>query len=200
MAKKNTDKKKKHKLKKPEPMQHIEGDFLILGCDLSMSSPGFALLQYSANARSVSLLRLECVRNKKYMSIKPHGQILSEITNTLADLLSNKEVKVVARERGISRYAQSTETIHQVVGVSSMILWQIKECIFQELTPSTVKKNVTGFGRAEKEDVAEAIDNYIPKHRDFQTDDESDACAVAIAWLIENGYLDAKPLKKFMEE
>lgn len=193
-------KKKKHKLKKLEPMAHIEGDFIILGCDLSMSSPGFALVQYREADRSIEIIRVECVRNKKYMGIKTHGKILAEIADMFADLIANKNVKVVIRERGISRFAQATETLHQVVGVSTMILWQIKECSFQELTPSAIKKYVTGSGKAEKEDVAEAIDNYCPDHRAFYTDDESDACAAAIAWLIENGYLDAKPLKKFMGE
>lgn len=37
--------KKKHKLKKEEPLPHIEGDFCLVSCDLSMKCPGFALLK-----------------------------------------------------------------------------------------------------------------------------------------------------------
>lgn len=37
--------KRKHKLKKKEPLPRIEGDFLICGCDLSMYGPAFALMQ-----------------------------------------------------------------------------------------------------------------------------------------------------------
>lgn len=38
------DTKKKHKLKKDEALPHIEGDFDLVACDLSMHCPGFALL------------------------------------------------------------------------------------------------------------------------------------------------------------
>lgn len=37
-------KKKKHRLKKEEALPHIEGDFDLVSCDLSMKCPGFALL------------------------------------------------------------------------------------------------------------------------------------------------------------
>lgn len=133
-------------------------------------------------------------------SKKPHGKILNEISSKLSDFLSGKNIKLAVRERAFSRYNAETQAIHKVVGVSEMIVWHILESKFQELAPSTVKKHVTGYGKAEKEEVAEAIDNYIPKHNLFASDDESDAVAVGIAWLIENGYIDCIPLEKFKSE
>ncbi|MEV2911322.1 crossover junction endodeoxyribonuclease RuvC, partial [Paenibacillus larvae] len=60
------------------------------------------------------------------------------------------------------------------------------------LSPSTVKRLVTGSGRAEKEDVAEEVRKLLglPSDYEFASDDESDACAVALAWLIQNGVVD----------
>lgn len=118
----------------------------------------------------------------------------------LSDFLSGKRVKVAVRERAFSKYNAETQAIHKVVGVSEMLVWHILEMKFQELAPRSVKKYVTGWGNASKEDVAEAIDNYIPKHAQWYSDDESDAVAVGIAWLIANQYIDCIPLEKYKDK
>lgn len=192
-------KKKKHRLKKEEPFPHIEGDFDLVACDLSMRCPGFALLRYSADDRSVSLIRKDVVANNAYVN-KPHGKILSEIGNTLSEFLSGNHVKLAVRERAFTQFNAETQAIHKVVGVSDMVAWHILEMSFQELAPSSVKKYVTGWGMATKEEVAEAIDNYISKHAQWYYDDESDAVAVGLAWLIKNCYLDCKPLEKYKDK
>ena len=46
-----------------------------------------------------------------------------------------------------------------------------------------VKKLLTGSGKASKDEVAAALEKYIVK-QDYATDDESDAVAIGIAWLI----------------
>lgn len=58
---------------------------------------------------------------------------------------------------------------------------------FDELPPPTVKKLVAGSGKASKEEVAAALHQYVGKQT-YQSDDESDALAAGIAWLIKNGY------------
>lgn len=192
-------KKKKHRLKKEAALPHFEGDFDLVACDLSMRCPGFALLRYSADDRSVSLLRKDVVANNVAVN-KPHGKILNEIGNMLSDFLAGKNVKVAVRERAFTQFNAETQAIHKVVGVSDMIVWHILEMSFQELAPSSVKKYVTGWGMASKDEVAEAIDNYIPKHTQWHYDDESDAVAVGLSWLIKNGYIDCVPLEKYKEK
>ena len=54
--------------------------------------------------------------------------------------------------------------------------------------PVTIKKLITGNGRAMKEEVAECLEKYIGK-QDYKCDDESDAAAVAISWLIQQGQI-----------
>ena len=93
------------------------------------------------------------------------------------------------RERAFSRFSHETQTLNKVVGVTDMLCYQLSGGEFQEIAPTSVKKLVAGDGKAQKEAVAAALDAYI-SHHIFQTDDESDACAVGIAWLIQNGYLD----------
>lgn len=107
-------------------------------------------------------------------------------------------VQVAVRERAISRFHQEVITLNKVTGVTEMLLWYTSQESFQEITPSEVKRYVTGFGRAEKQEVAEAIGNYC-SHPQFRDDNESDACGVAIGWLIQNGYLDCCPLDKYKD-
>jgi len=62
------------------------------------------------------------------------------------------------RERAFSRFNAEVQAINKVVGVSEMIVWHILEMKYQELTPASVKKYVAGSGRANKEEVAEAVE------------------------------------------
>lgn len=192
--------KKKHTLKKDEALPHIEGDFKLVSCDLSMRCPGFALLQYHSDTRSVSLIKKDVVDNSgSRNSKKPHGKILNEIGSKLSEFLAGNDISVAVRERAFARFNAETQTLNKVVGVSEMIVWHILTAKFQELAPLSIKKHITGSGTSTKEDVALSIDSYMPDHPAFETDDESDAVAAGIAWLIANGYIDCIPLEKYKE-
>lgn len=94
------------------------------------------------------------------------------------------------RERAFARFNNETKIINKVVGVTDLALWQLCRKDFLELSPKTVKKAVTNDTSAGKEKVAERLAQFIGE-QSYQTDDESDAAAVAIAWLILNGYIDS---------
>lgn len=108
------------------------------------------------------------------------------------------DLKIIIRERAISRFNQEVITLNKVCGVTEMLLWFTLNQSFQEITPTEVKKYVTGYGRADKSEIAEAIDNYCT-HAQFRDDNESDACGVVIAWLVQNGYMDCRPLAKYVD-
>lgn len=63
----------------------------------------------------------------------------------------------------------------------------------EELTPTTVKKIVAGSGKAEKEQVAEAVRKWLRLPSDYpfaKGFDDSDACAVILAYLIRENLID----------
>ena len=62
---------------------------------------------------------------------------------------------------------------------------------WNSIYPVTIKKLIAGSGKAEKSEVAEALERYIGK-QEYKCDDESDAAAVAIAWLIQQGQIESK--------
>lgn len=92
------------------------------------------------------------------------------------------------RERGFARFAAETQCLYKVVGVTDMVLWRKKQAVFHEIAPLSVKKLVTGSGKASKADVAGALERYVGKQT-YACDDESDAVAVGLAWWLQNGYL-----------
>ena len=62
-----------------------------------------------------------------------------------------------------------------------------------KLTPTTVKKTVTGSGKAEKSEVAEAVRRMLRLPPDYpfaKGYDDSDACAVILAYLLRENLID----------
>ncbi len=58
------------------------------------------------------------------------------------------------------------------------------------MSQSEIKKIVVGKGKAEKDEVADAVRRWTGFTGEFACDDESDACAVGLAKLIHEGAID----------
>lgn len=99
-----------------------------------------------------------------------------------------RNIDVFVRERAFSRFARETQTLNKVVGIADLIAWQQSQSVFHEIAPTTVKKLLTGNGRAEKEAVAGTLERYLG-FQIYKTDDESDAAAVGVAWLLQERLL-----------
>lgn len=78
----------------------------------------------------------------------------------------------------------------RVAGVTDVALWNIKKDVFYDITPSAVKKKITGDGRANKDKVARYLVPYVGE-QEYETNDISDATALGITFLIKGGYIDA---------
>lgn len=164
----------------------------ILSMDLSMNCPSFAVLETVGD--KVKILEVTHVFNKN--NKKSHGQKLQEIADELARIILDHNLKDldkihIVREKGFSRFAMTTQTLFRVVGVSDLMIYALLETgKIEEITPTSVKKLVTGDGKSSKEDVESGVRNHlIPEQKDFifKTDDESDAVAVGISYVIKNG-------------
>lgn len=123
--------------------------------------------------------------------------ILTEIRESflaLANSYEKGEIQCFVREKAVGTFAHAvTMTLNKVVGVTDQCLWEVNQSEWNEdLMPVPIKKIITGNGKASKEDVASSIKQYLDKDYEIQTDDESDAVAVGLAWLIEQGILKSK--------
>lgn len=163
-----------------------------LAMDLSLSSPGFAVLAVTdvdGKDKPVILEKSHVKTNAK----KTHGFRLCEIDNEIERYLTEYEPTHIVRERGFSRFPATTQTLFKVVGISDKTVYYHEGKDVHEIAPTSVKKLVTGNGKAAKKDVEKAVIErlQIDKTDYFANDDESDAAAVGLAYLIQKGLIDA---------
>lgn len=119
--------------------------------------------------------------------------MLGETAHELRRYLDKYPTAILVREKAlVTSFVGSIETVgilHKVVGVSDLYAWGICHKEFLEVSPVTIKALIGGERGASKEQVADGLEPYVGKH-EYAVDDESDAVAVGVAWLISNKYLD----------
>lgn len=161
---------------------------IILSLDLSLNGAGMAVLSLCGD--KVEVLETCLVNNKKVKGLSV-GAKLFKIHGNIERLLDKYEPDLVVREKGFSRFADTTQKLFRVVGVADLALFiHDPDMNMLELSPTTVKKHLTGDGKASKEEVEAAVRKYmIPEQQllKFESDDTSDAVAVGIAQLLKDG-------------
>lgn len=172
--------------------------YYVCGADLSLRRPGFCLLEVDNKDGKANIvdIRLMSVDNKTKRN-KTHGQILREILFCFNKFLScSRNIDEMPEESAadddgfyfvrekmiLNKKVPSERDVAKVVGIMDYYL-DAQEWF--EIYPVTIKCLIAGSGRAEKAEVASALSMYVGEQK-YQNDDESDATAVAIAWLIQN--------------
>lgn len=186
-----TKAKEEHTPKNFPPTYHL------LAADLSLRRPGFCLMAINRElGNPIESIRLFSLDNKTAKD-KPRGQMLAEIANFLQAILREAGNPVyLVREKSINNClgrmvhsgSAARSGISEVVGVTDYIAWIDTQKEWDELYPVSIKKQITGSGKAEKETVANAVVTYTG-NQSFKNDDESDAAAVALAWLLLNNQI-----------
>lgn len=164
---------------------------VVLAMDLSLTSPGFAVLAITDEGQPLILEKTHVKTKAK----ETHGQRLSDISGEIDRLLLRYNPEHVVREKGFSRFPAVTQTLFKVVGISDLCVATFgltPSQVVHEIAPTSVKKLVTGNGRADKQAVQDAVIKRlrIDKPDYFANDDESDAAGVGLAYYIEKGLID----------
>ena len=163
--------------------------YKVLGADLSLRRPSFCLI-------SIENREVPTIKDIKFMTIdnktdkkKGHGQLLEDILAGFKKIYPLGDAVYCVRENEIMKVKVPSErSLSKVVGIMDWALWAFFGKDWYSIYPMTVKKYVTGSGKAMKEEVAAALERYIGK-QEYKCDDESDAAAVAVAWLIQQGQI-----------
>ena len=183
---------KRKKTQEPEKIIFPDS-YIVIGADLSLKRPSFCVLSITNenNFAKITDIKFTTVDNKKDTK-KCHGQLLDEIKNAFISCCPLFATVYLVRETEIMKVKVPSErSLSKVVGLMDWAAWKWHEAQWDSIYPMTVKKLITGNGRAEKQEVADALEKYIGK-QDYKCDDESDAAAVAIAWLIQQGQIEEK--------
>jgi len=150
----------------------------VLGIDPSVHSTGFGIIEYSQNNYTVL----------SYGVIKPSRRLLfhhkiNEIKNQLEKLIDTFTPDEVAIENPF--YAQNIKTaitLGQVRG-ATLVAVASYNCSLHEYSPLEIKKAVTGYGRADKDQVKTMIKALLKIDDEKMESDASDALATAFCHL-----------------
>lgn len=176
-------------------MPRVKADKMILAMDLSLNGSAFAVLKvYSQTVKIIEMVHVD----NSNIPAKNLPEKLANIYFNLDELLQKYDITDIVKEKGFTKYNNVTQKLFRVVGIVDFTAYCngfVEE--MPEIAPTSVKKTLTGNGKASKEEVAEGILKYLtPSQRKtgvyFEKDDLSDACAVGIAHAIRRKYIPAK--------
>lgn len=179
--------------KKKEEIQEqtFPNNYKVLGADLSLRRPSFCLLsvEKTEDKSIITDVKFKTVDNKTDKK-KGHGQLLDEIGEAFRQIYPlNSEVFLVRENEIMKVKVPSERSLSKVVGLMDWMAFVMYSKEWKSVYPMTVKKYVAGSGKATKEEVAESLKKYIGE-QEYKCDDESDAAAVAVAWLIQQGQIN----------
>ena len=155
------------------------------GIDPSISCTGIALVEYDIESNSFKLL------DKK--SISPSGKLRGYYRSAEAFELFKFMFETYSIYDQSSFYVFENYSygspgklaeLGELGGMYKNYIDKTLKKPFDVIPPQTVKKALTGSGRADKAMVKEGLEKYVSNLSDFtfQNYDESDAVAVAIAY------------------
>jgi crossover junction endodeoxyribonuclease RuvC len=156
---------------------------IILGIDSSLACPAYAVVKVSEG--EASLIETSHVKTS---SKKSTGYRLFQIYEWFKDVLERYTFDAIVFEKGFNKFAIATQQIQRTLGVLMITLYSKEIEEFYEISPTSVKKAVSQNGKASKEELANALEKYIGKHK-YKTNDESDATGVALALALQKGWL-----------
>ncbi|WP_338463482.1 crossover junction endodeoxyribonuclease RuvC [Brevibacillus borstelensis] len=169
-------------------------DDVYIGLDLSLASPGFAAV--SVRNRKPRLLAATHVKTGTDENYAQRYEAIEAFTTLfIREQLRAGPVRAVVRESfPPSRNARLPQTIYGAWAAVDRGLHKYGVEVADVISPTDVKKRIAGSGKAEKADVAEGVRKLLGLAEDyrFATDDESDAAAVILAWLIGQNLIDGK--------
>lgn len=150
----------------------------VLGIDPSLKSTGYGLIEFTDQEYSV----LAYGTIKPTVS-KPFHQKINEIKNKIEEIIDTYAPEEVAIENIF--YAQNVKTaltLGQVRGAALIAIASQDRPLF-EYSPLEIKKAVTGYGQADKNQVMIMIKTLLNITDDKMETDASDALGTAFCHL-----------------
>lgn len=139
------------------------------GLDLSLTNSGISIFEQSGKYIKVTSIKIDVK--------KPRGYRLHQIFTKLNNLKNEYPPGIIYIENCFSRFNKSTQALYEVRGITELVFCDV-EIVF--LAPTSVKKFITGNGKADKKEVLDKIKFKYPDIV-FKNLDESDSFAVGLA-------------------
>jgi crossover junction endodeoxyribonuclease RuvC len=151
----------------------------IIGIDPGTAIVGYCILDVKETARDTefAIITTGSIQTDKKM---PQSHRLQEIYNDLSWLVDKYKPDVAAVERMF--FFKNAKTIIPVCEARGVIVLALKmfDIPTYEYTPLVVKQTITGYGRAEKDEVKQLVQTILNVENLPKLDDTIDAIAIAL--------------------
>ena len=148
---------------------------IILGIDPGTTRIGYAIIE-KKDADNLNLLTYGCLEVKS----KEQKERLGEISKFVSNLIAKYHPEALAIEKiFFTKNAKTVLNVSEARGVIINNASGANLTIF-DFTPLEVKLAVTGYGRAEKEQVRQMVCRILRIEKKPALDDISDALAIAL--------------------
>ena len=148
----------------------------VLGIDPGTGICGFGVVRFTTH-KQPRLITAGVITTPAHT---PLADRLLDIYQSLEQIIQETEPDEVAIEKLFFNTNITTGiTVAEARGVCILVARQHEIPIF-EYTPLQIKNTLTGYGRAKKHDMQEAVRKYLDMDKIIKPDDAADAVAAAI--------------------
>lgn len=160
---------------------------IILGIDPGTTRVGYAVIK-KKDSDNLNLLTYGCLETKS----KEQKDRLREISDLISGLMSKYRPEILAIEKLF--FTKNAKTALAVAEARGVIINSANSLNLdiREFTPLEVKVAITGYGKAEKEQVKKMVCRILKLKKMPKIDDTSDALAIALTACYTNPKLSAK--------
>lgn len=157
-------------------------DFIIVIMRILGLDPGIAIVGYSIIDVDCDVINFSASGSIQTSKNKSDGERLAEIAQDMEEIIKTYEPDVAAVEKLF--FFKNQKTVIPVAQARGVILMALSKfgLKYREYTPIEVKQTITGFGRAEKSEVARAVELMVEKNGNKwpTLDDTVDSIAIAV--------------------
>jgi len=165
-----------------------------LGLDISLTSPGFAVIE--VRNREPSLITARHVKTDAKTPDGVRFSMIEAFTTVIAGEYKGRDgfAGIIREDYKRPASKRQGQTIFGAWAAVDSGLSRHGLAVTDEINAATIKRIVGGHGRADKDAVAAGVEKLlkIPPGFEFANDDESDAAAIVLAWLIDNDKITVK--------
>ncbi len=156
---------------------------IIMGIDPGTARTGYAVLnvQYDKSGQLLpKLVEHACITTPAGVAMPHRLEILHKDLESVVDM-HLPEIMVVEK-LFFNSNAKTAMTVGQARGITLLVAATKKMEVF-EYTALEAKKVLTGYGRADKKDMQEAVRKYMGLDEVITPDDTNDAVAMVLCYL-----------------
>jgi len=163
---------------------------IVLGIDPGTATTGFGILE--KKGKQIKVLNYGCIITDPYFS---DGERLKKINKEVNNLIKKYNPDVISIESlYFFKNLKTAMPVSQAKGVILLAAANKKIPVF-EFTPLQVKMAITGYGKAEKNQVQKMIKKILnleekPKDKNKRKDDASDALGIALCYLLSESKIN----------